>query len=179
MKAIIVYNSKTGFSKRYAEWAAEELGCEAVPYKGFDKAAAGDDGLVVFFTRIQAGRIDKLNDVKKLLGGGADGRLVVAAVGAAPASAEDTINKYWADTLTEEELAIIPHFYMQGGLDFEKMGFAERSLLKMAMKILKNKKDKTDEESIFEEAISGSFDNSSRENIGPLVEYVRGRESEG
>jgi len=179
MKKIVVYNSKTGFAKRYAEWAAEELGLSAVPYKSFDQSAAYDADLVVFISRIQAGKIEQLAGIKKLLGSTAPERLVVAAVGAAPMTAEETINKYWADNFSEEEMTKVPHFYMQGGLDYEKMGFGERSILKVVTKVLKNKKDKTDEESVFEQTLNSSFDNSSRDFIKPLVEYVMGRESQG
>ena len=175
MKAIIVYNSKTGFSERYARWAAEELGCEAIPYKSFDKAVAGGGGLVVFFSRVIAGKIEKLDDIKKLLGGQADGRLIVAAVGAASAAAAATVEKYWTDNFSENELTSIPHFYLQGGIDFEKMGFGEKSVLKMVSKLLKNKKDKTEEEADFERVLAGSSDNSSRDYIKPLVEYVTNR----
>ena len=30
MSTVVVYSSQTGFTKRYAEWLAEELGCQAV-----------------------------------------------------------------------------------------------------------------------------------------------------
>ena len=30
MKTIIVYSSQTGFTKRYADWLAEELGADAI-----------------------------------------------------------------------------------------------------------------------------------------------------
>ena len=28
MKSVVVYSSITGFTKKYAEWIAEDLGCE-------------------------------------------------------------------------------------------------------------------------------------------------------
>lgn len=33
MKKIVVYQSGTGFTAKYADWIAEELGCEAKEYK--------------------------------------------------------------------------------------------------------------------------------------------------
>ena len=30
MSTVVVYSSQTGFTKRYAEWLAEELGCQVV-----------------------------------------------------------------------------------------------------------------------------------------------------
>ena len=47
-------------------------------------------------------------------------------------------------------------------------------VLKMVSKLLKNKKDKTEEEADFERVLASSSDNSSRDYIKPLVEYVRG-----
>ena len=32
-KAIVIYTSKRGSTKQYAEWIAEDLGCEAVPFE--------------------------------------------------------------------------------------------------------------------------------------------------
>ena len=28
MKTVVVYRSKTGYTRKYAEWIAEELGCD-------------------------------------------------------------------------------------------------------------------------------------------------------
>jgi menaquinone-dependent protoporphyrinogen IX oxidase len=175
MKISVVYNSKTGFTKRYAEWIAEELNCGAVLYKNFNQSMANESDLVVFLSRVHAGRIEYLNKIKNLLDGSVSRRLVVAAVGAAPSAAEDTINKYWADNFSGEEIKTIPHFYMQGGLDYEKMGFGDKQMLKFARKFLKNKKDKTDEETDSIQISSSSFDNSAKEFIGPLVECVVNR----
>ena len=33
MKSIVIYNSQTGFTKKYAEWISEATGCEAVEFK--------------------------------------------------------------------------------------------------------------------------------------------------
>ena len=175
MKISIVYNSKTGFTKKYAEWIAEELGCAALPYKGFDIESAGEDDLLVFCGRIAAGKIENLNNVKKLLAGRENLSLIVAAVGATNPGASETINKMWAGNLSEAELETIPHFFLPGGIAYEKLGFGDKSLLKMVAKMLKNKKDKTEEEAEFEKILGGSFDNTAKEYIRPLVEYVRER----
>lgn len=39
MRAVVVYASQTGFTRRYAEWIAEELGGEAVPVERADGVA--------------------------------------------------------------------------------------------------------------------------------------------
>ena len=173
MKTYIIYNSKTGFTKRYADWIAEELGLGAQPYKGFDIKALNGDDTVVFCGRIMAGKIDCLKDLKKLLSEKQVNSLILAAVGATPAASEAAINTIWANNLTADEMDKIPHFYLEGGIDYEKMGFGERTILKAAIKFLTNKKDKTSVEAELERVMGSSFDNTSRDNLAPLLGLVR------
>lgn len=61
MKAIIIYCSKTGFTKRYADWLAEELECSAVPA---DKRSAPDTAqydVIIFASWFYAGTIRMLD----------------------------------------------------------------------------------------------------------------------
>jgi len=168
MKIVLFYNSKTGFTKKYADSIAQELDCDVKPYKDFEKTPINADDIVIFGSRILAGRIEYLDKVKARV----KSNLVVFAVGAAPADAESTINKLWADNFTESEINTIPHFYMQGGLDYDKMSFVSRSVMKTIAKLLSKKKDKTEEEADFEQAISASCNNSSKEYVMPLVDFV-------
>ena len=98
MKIIIFYNGKTGFTKRYADWIAEELHCDIKVYKDFEKTEISADDTVIFGSRIHAGRIEHLSKVKSRI----KDNLIVFAVGATPVAAEnaDWIMKKW-DSPTE------------------------------------------------------------------------------
>jgi hypothetical protein len=78
--------------------------------------------------------------------------------------------------LTVEELHEIPHFYMPGGLRYEKMPVVEKIMMKVFVAVmntkLKNKKNKTEEDREFERVILTSYDISSEEYIKPLVPSV-------
>ena len=65
MKRIVVYQSGTGFTAKYAGWIAEELGCEVKEYKkvkpdelaGFDQVIYGGwilGGMVFGYDKIKA-----------------------------------------------------------------------------------------------------------------------------
>ena len=164
MKTLVIYNSKTGFTKRYAEWIAEELKCEAVPLG----TKVADYDKIIFCSYIHAGFINRLKKIKTLYGN----RLIVAATGATPAAAENVINKIWTENLTGAELESIPHFYLQAGLNYEKMGFWDRTVMKLVAKMVSGKKGDNDVETGALEAMQNSHDISSREFIMPLVEYV-------
>ena len=65
-KAGVIYCSKTGFTRKYAEWLAEALGCEAVPYHQAAKTNWADCDTVIFASWFHAGRIQKLDWFKRL-----------------------------------------------------------------------------------------------------------------
>ena len=49
MKAVVVYSSKTGFTKKYAQWIAEDLSLEAYDLKESDnlkEVLSGVDTLI-------------------------------------------------------------------------------------------------------------------------------------
>ena len=172
MEVVVVCNSKTGFTKRYADWIAEELNCSVLSYQDFMKRKViGANDIVLFGSRIHAGKIEYLNKVKARF---VDKKnLVVFATGATPASETSAIEKIWITNFTDAEINIIPHFYMQSGMNYERMGFFDRTIMKIVARLLGGKKNKSETEKGFEQAIKNSYDSSSKENIAPFVYFVR------
>lgn len=173
MKTIVVYKSKTGFTQKYADWIGEELGCTIIPYEKFSGDTISEYDVVIFGSRVHAGKIDDLKKVKQLFAKDSGAKLIVFATGATPACSEDLINEMWQHNLSEKELSAIPHFYMQSGLNYERMGVGDRLIMKMFAKMMSGKKDKSKEEAEMGQAIQDSHDDSSKEYIVPLVNYVK------
>lgn len=176
MNIIVIYKSKTGFTEKYAEWIAEELGCTTMPYEGLSTISISECDMVIFGSRTHAGKIDDLKKFKKHFTETSTPKLIVFATGATPANAEDLINEMWKNNFSEEELLAIPHFYMQSGLNYEKMGMGDRMIMKMFAKMMSGKKEKSEEEAEMGEAIQESYDISSKECIVPLVNFVKEQE---
>ncbi len=175
MKTVIIYKSKTGFTKKYAQIVAEQAGCELLELKkATPKALAGYE-LIVFGSRFFAGTVDGLKKARELFEASKATEFVVFATGATPNEAADIVNDVWKNNFSSEELEAIPHFYMQSGICYEKMPFAEKMMMKMAAKMMKNQKEKDEMGQGFEEALKGSFDISSEEYAQPLVEYLKNR----
>lgn len=174
MKIIVVYKSSTGFTKRYAEMIAEEMQCELADYKEVTAEMLAGYDVILFGSRAHAGMIDGYKKARELFRQAAPARLVLFVTGATPNAAEETIREFWSNNLSADELREIPHFYMQSGLCYEKMSFSDRLMMKVAAVMIKKKKDKTAEEKEMEQAITRSYDISSKKYIEPLVEYLRG-----
>lgn len=172
-KIIVIYKSSTGFTKKYAEMIAEELHCPLADYKSVTEKMLSEYDIIIFGSRAHAGMIDGYQKMKKMFQKSNVDKIILFVTGASPNAAEDIIAAFWKQNLTADELLKIPHFYMQGGLCYEKMNFTDKLMIKVFAAMLKKKKDKTSYEKEFEQAVAGSYDISSREYIEPLISYIR------
>ncbi len=170
MKTYVIYNGKTGFTESYANWIAEDLKGAAVPFKDSAKTAITADDLVIFGGRVHVGRVENLGKILERFG--KSGKLIVFGVGATPAEAADAVGSIWKNSLGDS-IDVIPHFYMPGGLNYEKMGFLDRKIMKMVAKAVSSEKNKDDLREGFSNAITSSHDISSKEYIKPLIELVK------
>lgn len=172
-KILLIYKSVTGFTKKYAEMIAAETGCALAELKSVNAGILSGYDTIVFGGRLFAGAIDGLKEARKLFAQSSAHEFIVFATGATPNIAEEIISETWKKNLSADELAHIPHFYMQAGLCYEKMPFIERMMMRMVGAMIRKKKNKTASEQGFEQAIAASFDQSAPEFIRPLVEYLQ------
>lgn len=171
-RVLIVYKSVTGFTKQYAQWIAEELGCEAVELKKVTANTLSGYQIIIFGGRFHAGFVDGLKQGKKLFAESGAERLVVFGTGATPGTQTNMIEEAWKNNFTPEELAQIPHFYMESGLRYDNMPLGDKLMLKVFAAMVKGKKEKTEYEKAMAKALGTSYDHSSKENVSPLLAYV-------
>ena len=165
MKVLILYSSKTGFSRRYAQWLGEALNCQAVPFKERKSVdMSGCEGIVLF-GGLYAGQMSGLKWLKKQLPALAGKRLAAVAVGCAPGGIPgqaESMAQLFSGTPE------IQGFYCQGGLDYEHMGAVDRAMMAALRAALKARPEQAD----MLEGISRSFDGSRREYLEPVVQWA-------
>ncbi len=169
MKTIVVYNSKTGFTRKYGEWIAQELGCKAMPLK---QAAYSDCDVIIYGGWLMAGKIAGFDKIKanSLIRAK---KLIVFATGMTGMADTKAIEKIKNDNLTASEQKDIPFFYFEGGINYETMGFLSKSMLKMMCKSLAKKQNRTEDETNMMKALASSTDHSDRAYISPLIDYTK------
>ena len=167
-KILITYRSKTWKTKKYAEMIAGELGIKAVDYTTLDKDDIKDYDIVVYGAGVYAGRINGLKEAKETFSGVKRGSFIVFATGGTPNTAETTIAKLWDSNLPGIELERIPHYYMQAGVCYEKMGFKDRIMMKIAASVMESQRDKD-----FVHSLKQTIDISDYSYCEPLVERLR------
>ena len=174
MKIKLVYKSKSGFTERYAEWIAQETGCELIPIHAANTSAVKGCDVLIYGSRMHAGRLDGLPRARKLFEKSGAKRFVVFATGGMPCSAADTVEEMWRNNLTGEELATLPHFYMQAGICYEKLGPVDKVMMKMAASMMEKQAEKNPMEAHIVKAVQGSYDISDKQYIAPLVGFLHG-----
>ena len=173
MKTIVIYKSKTGFTRKYAEWIAEDLSADT-----FDISKVTINILTAYDTIIYGGslyavgiigvklitqNIDKLKDKK----------IVVFATGASP-SREDGINEVIDKNFTQEQQKYIKFFYLRGGFNYSKLNLFDKFLMTLLKWKIKNKKQ--EELSSDEIGMLAIYDKpvdfTEKRNIDRIITYV-------
>ena len=123
MKVLVTYQSKTGFTKKYAEWISEELKCDLKELKNVKDV--NDYDLVIHGGWIMGGIIKGVKKIKKLN----PKKLIVFGVGLTPKK-NLNIDKMIKDNKLEDT----PFFYFEGGTNPKKMGIVGRTIVKLVTK---------------------------------------------
>lgn len=142
MGRLIIYASRYGAAKRYAEELSARTGIPAV---SFERARrSGGCETAVFFGGVYAGNVYGLRKAARRLARQPVRSLIVAPVGIAdPADAAVAeslrvgIGRALPQNLRGKE-KIVP---LRGSLDCSRLGFFHRTLLKLLYKSMKNKRE--------------------------------------
>ncbi len=172
MKTIVIYNSQTGFTKRYAEWIAEAARADCLALSDAQKKDLDAYEAIVYGGWACAGNISKISWFKKNMDKWADKKLIAFCVGASPIEnpeIEVALNRIFNES--EKKKAKI--FYCPGGFNYDKMSTASKLMMKMFIKTLKAKKDKTEQDQVMIKMISSSYDISDKKYIEPILQCLK------
>ena len=79
----------------------------------------------------------------------------------------------FSDQIKKSNKISTPFFYFEGGFDFEKLSSFQKKILLIMKKQVAKKENKTRQEIFMVENLGTSFDHSSKDQIIPLVDFVR------
>ena len=160
---VIVYASKTGFTKKYAEMLSAKSGMIAYSVNEISNLNPNEE--VIFLGWMKAGKIQGLNKARKF------SIKAVCASGTgriAEPNPEAVINR--------NQVEGIPFFYLRGGcLPMKELAFMDRILMKMFVKMLESRKDKDEKTEEAIANIKNGFNGVKEENLTPVLEWLNKR----
>ena len=169
-KPLLIYESQTGFTQRYAQWIGEALDVPAIPLKQCGQAMMDSAGFVIFGGSVRGGGISGLAKVRKLLKKHPDKPLLCFAVGLRPET-ERTI-----DLLRKNNSGIPGDFslhYFRGGMDPEKLSSGDRTMLQLYRAMLRRRNDLDAEDREMLSILRQAGDYTDKARIEPLLQAAR------
>jgi len=158
---VIIYESKTGFTKKYADMLAAKTGIKAFFVKEISKIDKSEE--IIFLGWIKVGKIQGLEKVRDY------NIKAVCATGTAR-KAEPSVET----VIARNNIENVPFFYLRGGcLPLKELKGMDKIMLYMFVNILKLRRDKDEETVESINIIENGFDGVREENLGPVLEWLK------
>ena len=171
-KGIILYQSKYGATKKYADWLVEETGFDCVTTKNAKIETVRNYDVIILGGGVYASGIAGLQFLKKNTNQLTDKKIAVFAVGASPYD-EGAIQQVRAMHF-KDEISNVPLFYCRGAWDEEKMKFTDRTLCKMLQKAVakQNPNEYEPWQKALMCAVGQKCDWTDKLYLEPLLKYI-------
>lgn len=174
MSTIVVYKSKYGSTKAYAEWIGEALGCETVEMKKVKPADLEKYDRIVYGGGLYAEMIAGITLITKNLDRLKDKKIAVFSTGITPL---DCREYYDGEVLQKNFKNGVPEnvkiFNFMGKMITEEMNFADRTAIKMLKKVMSGRENPTEMEKLLIELCDTSGDFTDKDAIWELVDYIK------
>ncbi len=176
-KAIVIYTSKRGSTKQYAEWIAEDLGCSAVPLSDAKEINLYEYDCILYGGWIRGSGIVDFDKFGRMLDDELMQKLIVFGVGMADET-PDNYMQVWSLSIGKldpknENKAIL---YILGG-DFEpdELTGLDKFLIKVMRRVLisGSTADAKDRANFMKDRLDNGVKQVSRDNISSLVKDAK------
>ena len=171
---MVVYSSISGFTKKYAEWIAEEMNTKAIPLRDFNADVALSNEIIIYGGNLHAVGINGLKKFKRLSQSLKNKTIVIFACGASP-ERTDVLEHVIRHNFTEHERLRYTFFYLRGGFDFSKLDFSNKILMTLMKWRLASKKSRTEDEEGMLAAYAHPVDYSQKENMKGLLDFCKSK----
>lgn len=173
MKIIVIYKSKSGYTKTYAKWISEDLNCALKAADDITIEELEKYDVIIYGGGLYAVGINGIALIKKNFNLLCNKKIIVWATGANPGR-EEELQQVWDYNFNKEQLKSIKTFYLRGGFDYKKLNKIDKILMNMLKIRLKLKKVRTEDQQGMLEAYDIAEYHCDKENTKDLIEYVKG-----
>ena len=172
-KTVVIYKSKYGSTKKYAQWLAVALGADILEAQKISAKDIAPYDNILYGGYLYAGSISGVkllpSNMDKLRGK----RIIVFAVGCAPERKENNrhiISKNFSGNRREN----ISFFYLRGAFNYQELGLLDKfSIYILKAKIKRTKPEKLDEDSKgFLEVCEKAMDWTNLDAIKPILSFI-------
>ena len=177
-KTLIIYSSKYGHTKRYAQWLAEVVQADICESKSLNTEKLKGYETIAFGSSIYAGRNKGAVALAKHFEQIKDKKIVLFTVGIYNPDSESNIAKINEDlnkVLTPEIRDKINIFHLRSGIDSPNLSVPHKIMLKFVHSILAKKAENelSDADKDILSVYGKTVDFSDKKMLEPIVEWIQ------
>ena len=178
MNAIVIYRSKYGSTKTYAEWIAQELGCSAVESKTVSVEDLEQYDTIIYGGGLYAEVINGVHLITKNLAKLEGKKLIVFSTGITPLDCREYYDKLVVEkNFKPGMLDKIKVYNFLGKMVVAELSLVHRAALKTLKKIMSGKENPTKMEKLLVDLCDIDADLTDKSAIAPLIEYAKAKDS--
>ena len=155
MNSIIIYGSHYGTTKQYAEELSKRTNIKAISFKKFNQQINDYDN-IIYLGGLYAGGVLGMSKTLKKLNNISNKKILIATVGLSDPTDEvnkNNIRNNIKKQIPKEVLEKAKIFHLRGGIDYSKLNFAHKTMMKLlynAVKNLPNEKQTAEDRAMIE-----------------------------
>ena len=173
MNAIVVYKTKYGSTKAYANWIGEELNCKIADAKEITIDELEKYDAIIYGGGLYAEVINGVSLITKNLDRLKNKKIAVYTTGITPLDCRDYYDKLVIERNFKKGLPDgVKLFNFTGKMVIDELSAVHRTALKTLKKIMSSKKEPTEMEKLLIELCDADGDFSDRTQIADLVKYI-------
>ncbi len=174
-KVAIVYTSKFGHTKQYADWLAAHLGKEdadVINVATFNPTQLLAYKLIIFASGVYGDKMPVMDFVKKNIAGVSPAKTMFMAVSWYTTDSEEAVQKLMDENYPDQFKGKVPLYVLNSGIDKKKISVADKAKL-LASQVMIEKKDGRSNDDINILAIlKGYSDSTSEENLDSIKKGI-------
>ena len=175
MNDIVIYKSRYGSTKTYAEWIAEALSCNAIDEKGVKVEDLLSYDTIIYGGGLYAENIAGINLITKNLDKLRDKKIIIYTTGITPLDCKDYYDKLVMEkNFKGKDMTDIRVYHFLGKMILSELSFPHRAAIKTLKKIMSEKQNPTAMERLLIDLCDADGDFTNKDAICDLVEYAKG-----
>ena len=171
----VIFKSKYGHTKQYAEWISEELSCDLYEGSKISVEKMLEYDTIVYGGGLYASGILGVDIITKNYSRLKEKNITVFTVGLADPEIKSQFEPIIKKNFTEEMQNKFKIFHLRGGINYKELGIVHKAMMAALKSMVKNKKEEefTDEDRVMLETYGDKIEFMDRDTIEPIVSYAR------
>ena len=174
MNTIVIYKSKYGSTKAYADWIAEALSCECVDAKNICAQDLTSYDCIVYGGGLYAEIINGASLITKIISQLRNKRIAIFSTGITPVDCHDYYDKMVISKNFKQGVPDnVKVFNFMGKMVLDELSIVHRTAIKALKKLMSGKENPSEMEKLLIELCDADGDFSDKNSITDLVNYIK------